>query len=130
MSRRRHEVIARRVHEEDPFAHTPILSSRQLRWTSTADRPRPYRRKYPARHGCRLVICAHDPAELEQAADELRAGGAEVTAISCDVTDDASPGRLVDTALEQYGRLDIVPEPLKLGRRHTGVGGRPRVIRC
>jgi len=25
----RHEVIAWRVHEEDPFAHPPILSSRQ-----------------------------------------------------------------------------------------------------
>ena len=61
-----------------------------------------------ARHGCPLVICARDAAELERAAGDLRAGGAEVTAVALDVTEDAAPQRLVDTALERYGRLDIV----------------------
>jgi NAD(P)-dependent dehydrogenase (short-subunit alcohol dehydrogenase family) len=61
-----------------------------------------------ARHGCPLVICARDPAELGQASRQLRAAGAEVTGVACDVTDDAAPQRLVDTALERYGRLDIV----------------------
>ena len=61
-----------------------------------------------ARHGCPLVICARDAAELDRAAGQLRAAGAEVTAIACDLTDEASPPRLVDTALERYGRLDIV----------------------
>ena len=61
-----------------------------------------------ARHGCILVICARDAAELERAASELRTAGAEVTAVVLDVTDDAAPRRLVDTALERYGRLDIV----------------------
>ena len=61
-----------------------------------------------ARHGCPLVICARDAAELDRAAGQLRAAGAEVTAVACDLTDEASPQRLVDTALERYGRLDIV----------------------
>jgi short-subunit dehydrogenase len=61
-----------------------------------------------ARHSCPLVICARDAAELERAAGRLRATGAEVTAVACDVTDEASPRLLVDTALERYGRLDIV----------------------
>jgi short-subunit dehydrogenase len=61
-----------------------------------------------ARHGCRLVICARDAAELERAADDLRAAGTEVTAVALDVTEDTAPQRLVDTALERYGRLDIV----------------------
>jgi short-subunit dehydrogenase len=61
-----------------------------------------------ARHSCPLVICARDAAELERAAGQLRATGAEVTAVACDVTDEASPRLLVDTALERYGRLDIV----------------------
>jgi short-subunit dehydrogenase len=61
-----------------------------------------------ARHGCRLVICARDAAELDRAAGELRAEGGEVTSVALDVTDDAAPQRLVDTALERYGRLDIV----------------------
>ena len=61
-----------------------------------------------ARHGCPLVICARDAAELERAAAGLRADGAEVTAVALDVTEDTAPQRLIDTALERYGRLDIV----------------------
>ena len=61
-----------------------------------------------ARHGCPLVICARDAAELERAAGQLRAAGAEVTALALDVTEEAAPQQLVDTAVERYGRLDIV----------------------
>jgi short-subunit dehydrogenase len=61
-----------------------------------------------AGHGCPLVICARDTAGLERAAGDLRAGGAEVTTVACDVTDEASPRLLVDTAVERYGRLDIL----------------------
>ena len=61
-----------------------------------------------AGHGCPLVICARDAAELERAADELRAAGAEVTTVACDVTDEATPHLLIDTAVQRYGRLDIL----------------------
>jgi short-subunit dehydrogenase len=61
-----------------------------------------------ARNGCSLVICARDRTELEQAAGRLEDDGAQVTAIACDITGDASPQLLVDTARERYGRLDIV----------------------
>jgi short-subunit dehydrogenase len=61
-----------------------------------------------SRHGCPLVICARDAAELERAAAQLRASGAEVTAVACDVTDEASPRLLIDTAVDRYGRLDIL----------------------
>lgn len=61
-----------------------------------------------ARHSCPLVICARDRAELERAAGELRAAGAEVTAVACDLTDETSAQLLIDTALERYGRLDIL----------------------
>jgi short-subunit dehydrogenase len=61
-----------------------------------------------AGQGCPLVICARDAAELERAADELRATGAEVTTVACDVTDEATPQLLIDTAVQRYGRLDIL----------------------
>ena len=61
-----------------------------------------------AGHGCPLIICARDAAGLERAASQLRDAGAEVTAVACDVTDEASPRLLVGTALERYGRLDIL----------------------
>jgi short-subunit dehydrogenase len=61
-----------------------------------------------SRQGCPLIICARDGAELERAAADLRAKGGEVTAVTCDVTDQAVPQRLIDTAIERYGRLDIL----------------------
>jgi short-subunit dehydrogenase len=61
-----------------------------------------------ARYSCPLVICARDAAELDRAAEQLRAAGAEVTTVVCDVTDEATPRLLVDTAIERYGRLDIL----------------------
>ena len=61
-----------------------------------------------AGQGCPLVICARDAAELERAADQLRAAGAEVTTVACDVTDEATPQLLIDTAVQRYGRLDIL----------------------
>ena len=61
-----------------------------------------------ARQGCPLVICARDAAELDRAAAQLREEGADVTVVAADVTDQATPSRLVQTALERHGRLDIV----------------------
>jgi short-subunit dehydrogenase len=61
-----------------------------------------------ARQQCPLVICARDQTELDRAVAELRANGAKVTAVACDVTSPDAPQRLIGAALEQYGRLDIV----------------------
>ncbi len=61
-----------------------------------------------ARRGCRLLICAREAAELDEAATRLRALGAEVATVACDVADREAAPRLVAAAQEQYGRLDIV----------------------
>jgi short-subunit dehydrogenase len=61
-----------------------------------------------ARYSCPLVICARDGAELDRAAAGLRCAGAEVSTIVCDITAPGAPQLLVDTAIEHYGRLDIV----------------------
>jgi glucose 1-dehydrogenase len=61
-----------------------------------------------ARRGCRLVLCARDIAELDHAAARLRADGASVITVACDVTREESAGKLIDAAREHYGRLDIL----------------------
>jgi NAD(P)-dependent dehydrogenase (short-subunit alcohol dehydrogenase family) len=61
-----------------------------------------------ASRGCRLVVCARDGAELDRAAGRLRAAGAEVAAVACDLRDEDSAERLVEAARERFGRLDIV----------------------
>jgi short-subunit dehydrogenase len=61
-----------------------------------------------ASHGCRLVICARDEPELERAAEELRAMGAVVLAIPCDVGEREQVERMVGRATERFGRIDVV----------------------
>ncbi|MBO0819852.1 MAG: SDR family NAD(P)-dependent oxidoreductase [Nocardiopsaceae bacterium] len=56
----------------------------------------------------RLVICARSADALNEAAADLRASGAEVTAVPCDLRDPEAAALLVDTAIRAYGRLDIV----------------------
>jgi NAD(P)-dependent dehydrogenase (short-subunit alcohol dehydrogenase family) len=55
--------------------------------------------------GDRLAATARDPGTL----DELVAlGGDRVIALPLDVTDEAAAGKAVSTAIERFGRLDIV----------------------
>ncbi len=61
-----------------------------------------------ARRGCRLVLCARDPAELEVAAARLRTVGADLITVACDVTREESAGQLINAAREHYGRVDIL----------------------
>jgi short-subunit dehydrogenase len=61
-----------------------------------------------AQHSCPLVICARDDAELERAAQDLRHRGADVVTVVGDITAAGMPQRLVDAAVERYGRLDIL----------------------
>ena len=61
-----------------------------------------------AAEGARLVLCAapRRPAARHRAA--IAAQGAEVVAIAADMTDPATPERLVAAATERFGALDIV----------------------
>jgi 3-oxoacyl-[acyl-carrier protein] reductase len=58
--------------------------------------------------GCGLVLSARGQEDLRQAEHALSARGAEVVTVAADVTDEGTPQRLVDTAVERFGRLDIV----------------------
>ena len=59
------------------------------------------------RAGCRVAICARDPAELSTAAAELGRHG-EVFAAEADVGDRAQAERFVRETLAHFGRIDIL----------------------
>lgn len=61
------------------------------------------------REGARVAICARDEAELERARAELAtiAGGADVVALRCDVTDRAEVEELVRAVRERLGGVDV-----------------------
>ena len=61
-----------------------------------------------AEDGARIVLCARDEESLRATEQALAGQGAEVLAVVADMTDPATPDRLVDAAVERFGRLDIV----------------------
>lgn len=61
-----------------------------------------------ARQGCRLVICARDPEELETAKADLRRYGTDVTTFAADVRDSEKMEELIATATSTYGGVDIL----------------------
>ena len=61
-----------------------------------------------AQEGANLVICSRNAEELEQAAAEIRAAtGAEVLAVPADLSRLEDIQRLIQSAVDRYGRLDI-----------------------
>ena len=60
-----------------------------------------------AAEGCDLVLSSRGGAELEATAADAAALGIAVDVMAADVTDPATPARLVDRALERFGRLDV-----------------------
>jgi short-subunit dehydrogenase len=61
-----------------------------------------------ATRGCRVLMCARDGDTLSRAADRLRAQGADVHAMACDLRDKDTAERLRDRATELYGGVDIL----------------------
>jgi 3-oxoacyl-[acyl-carrier protein] reductase len=61
-----------------------------------------------AAEGARLVLSARGEEALAAAASELRESGAEVVTVAADAGDPEVPARLVATAVESFGGLDIV----------------------
>ncbi|HLH23950.1 MAG TPA: SDR family oxidoreductase [Chloroflexota bacterium] len=60
------------------------------------------------RQGCRLAICARDPAELEHARADLSGQGFDVFAQPCDVGNRDQVERLVAAVTAHFGRIDLL----------------------
>lgn len=70
-----------------------------------------------ARAGCRVVVTgAREVHELERVADE---GGGHVFAVTADVTRKADCERVVDAALNAWGRLDILVNNAARGMKYV-----------
>lgn len=61
-----------------------------------------------AEEGCRLVIGARDPDRLAETAAQISALGGQVVTVPGDLSRPEACSRLVDAALEAYGRVDIL----------------------
>jgi NAD(P)-dependent dehydrogenase (short-subunit alcohol dehydrogenase family) len=61
-----------------------------------------------AAEGAKLALVARSLEDLEAAAEKLRADGAEVFTLSCDVRDRAQAADAVARVVEHFGRLDVL----------------------
>jgi 3-oxoacyl-[acyl-carrier protein] reductase len=61
-----------------------------------------------AAEGCRLVLAARGEDTLHEAAAAVEGKGAEALAVPCDLTHAADGERLVQSALDRFGRIDIL----------------------
>jgi NADP-dependent 3-hydroxy acid dehydrogenase YdfG len=64
--------------------------------------------RYLAERGAMVVLGARRAARLRALADEIAGTGGKATALVTDVTDAAQVQALVDTAVAQYGRIDVI----------------------
>ena len=70
-----------------------------------------------AAEGCRIVTCARGEDALKAAATEIEAHGVDVQALPLDLTEAGTPQRLVDAALERFGRVDVLVNNIGGNRR-------------
>ena len=64
--------------------------------------------RHLARLGASVVLGARRIDRLESLVDEITAAGGKAIAVETDVTDRAQVQRLVDAAVETYGRVDVL----------------------
>ena len=67
--------------------------------------------------GARVVLNGRDPRRLEQAAERLRTGGADVVAVPFDVTDGAAVAQAINRIEAEIGPLDILVNNAGMQRR-------------
>jgi len=70
-----------------------------------------------AAEGCRLVLAARGEEALREVATEVEAAGAECVAVPCDLTDAADAERLVQSAAERLGRIDVLVNSIHFSAR-------------
>ena len=61
-----------------------------------------------AKEGATVVITARREAALEKVAEEIKAAGGEVFAVSTDISKKGDPERLMNLVIEKYGKVDIL----------------------
>lgn len=61
-----------------------------------------------AEQGAGLVLTARREAQLDEAADQLRAAGAQVSVYATDLSDPAAIDVFVDRVVQTHGRVDIL----------------------
>lgn len=64
--------------------------------------------RYLSRHGAAIVLAARRMERIRRLADEIAAAGGNALAVQADVTREEDVRRLMDEAVNRYGRIDVL----------------------
>jgi NADP-dependent 3-hydroxy acid dehydrogenase YdfG len=69
-----------------------------------------------SKEGCKVVLAARRLERLKELADEIRAAGGEALPVSTDVTKHDQIQAMVQSTLDEYGRIDVLFNNAGFGR--------------
>ncbi len=58
--------------------------------------------------GCDVAICSRHPALLEKTVHQLKSKGGQSLGVQGDVTQESTPGRIIEAVVEAWGTIDIL----------------------
>src|SRR5262252_4372 len=82
-----------------------------------------------ARAGTKVVVSDLDKKLAERTVEMIKAEGGSAVAEACDATKEADCKRLVDAAVDQWGRLDFLDNNVGIGSRGNVVDEKPEEYR-
>ena len=82
-----------------------------------------------ARAGTKVVVADLDAKLAERTAEMIKAEGGTAVAHGCDITKEAECKRLVDAAVDRWGRLDFLDNNVGIGSRGSVVDEKPEEYR-
>ncbi|MBN1835836.1 MAG: SDR family NAD(P)-dependent oxidoreductase [Spirochaetales bacterium] len=108
-----------------PLASSPRLSGSVVLVTGSSRGIGRELARLAAVRGARVVINGRNPDTVAQVCTSFAAGGLEATGIAADVSDPAGGRRLVEQALEQLGRIDLLINNAGLAMRAPLAAAKP-----
>src|SRR6476659_2260518 len=82
-----------------------------------------------ARAGARVVVADLDPGPAGRTVEMIEAEGGSAAPLACDVTVEAECKRLVEAAVDRWGRLDFLDNNVGIGSRGSVVDENPEEYR-
>jgi NAD(P)-dependent dehydrogenase (short-subunit alcohol dehydrogenase family) len=82
-----------------------------------------------ARAGVKVVVADLDLGLAQRTVAMIEAEGGSASALACDVTNEAECKRLVETAVDRFGRLDFLDNNVGIGSRGSVVDEKPEQYR-
>lgn len=82
-----------------------------------------------ATEGARVVVSDLKPAHVNETVEQVTSAGGEVVSVAGDVSDASDARQMVETAVETYGKLDVLVNSAGVSSRNAlGPGASPEEV--